>query len=190
MNNTFEEIFIEHCAPLLAGIKISGLFSVKYENYSELYEKIVTLNKTLNKKDIYIKIIKKFNSSNSFYLIFAYRKTKLSERINEKLINLFLKDYGYSKCKDLNDYLCILTEKLNSSEAFPHEIGIFLGYPLNDVVSFIKEKGKNFVACGIWKTYSNKNHYEKVFSIYKKYKDLYTQLYKKGHSIEMLALAS
>ncbi|MBQ3943507.1 MAG: DUF3793 family protein, partial [Elusimicrobia bacterium] len=130
MNNTFEEIFIEHCAPLLAGIKISGLFSVKYETYSELYEKIVTLNK----KDIYIKIIKKFNSSNSFYLIFAYRKTKLSERINEKLINLFLKDYGYSKCKDLNDYLCILTEKLNSSEAFPHEIGIFLGYPLNDVV--------------------------------------------------------
>ena len=190
MNNKFEEIFIEHCAPLLAGIKISNLFSVKYEDYNELYEKIIILNQTLNKKDIYIRIIKKFNSSNSFYLIFAYRKTKLSERITEKLIKVFLKDYGYSNCKSLNDYLCILTEKLNSSEAFPHEIGIFLGYPLNDVIIFIKEKGKNFVSCGIWKTYSNKNHYEKVFSIYKRCKDLYTQLYRKGHTIERLALAS
>nr|MCR4663487.1 DUF3793 family protein [Endomicrobiaceae bacterium] len=61
MNNTFEEIFIEHCAPLLAGIKISNLFSVKYEDYNNLYEEIIILNKTLNKKDIFIKIIKKFN---------------------------------------------------------------------------------------------------------------------------------
>ncbi len=76
MNNTFEEIFIEHCAPLLAGIKTSNLFSVKYEDYNALYEKIVILTQTLNKKDIYIRIIKKSNSSNSFYLIFAYRKTK------------------------------------------------------------------------------------------------------------------
>ena len=190
MNNNFEEIFIEHCAPLLAGIKISNLFSVKYEYYAKLYKTIIMLNKTLNKKDIFVSIIKKFNSSKSFYLIFAYRKTKLSERINEKLINIFLKDYGYSKCNNLNDYLCILTEKLNSSDSFPHEIGIFLGYPLNDVISFIKEKGKNFVSCGIWKTYSNENHYEKVFSIYKRCKELYTELYRKGHTIERLALAS
>ena len=190
MSNTFEEIFIEHCAPLLAGIKTSSLFSVKHEDYNELYEKIITLNKTLNKKDIYIKIIKKFNSSNSFYLIFVYRKTKLSERVNEKLINLFLKNYGYSKCENLNDYLDVLTEKLNSSDSFPHEIGIFLGYPLNDVVSFIKEKGQNFVSCGTWKSYSNKKHYEKVFSIYKKCKEMYTDLYKKGQTLEMLAVAS
>jgi len=190
MNISFEEIFIEHCAPLLAGIKTSCLFSVKHGDYNELYEKIITLNKILNKKDIYIKVIKKFNSSNSFYLIFVYRKTKLSERVNEKLINIFLKDYGYSKCENVNEYLDILTEKLNSSDSFPHEIGIFLGYPLNDVISFIKEKGKNFVSCGIWKTYSNKNHYEKVFLIYNKCKQLYTELYKNGHSIERLALAS
>ena len=189
MNNTFEENFIEHCSPLLAGIKTSNMFSVKYEDYNKLCKEIAVLNRVLNKKDIYINIIKKFNSSNYFYLIFAYRKTKLSERLNEKLINNFLKDYGYSRCNKLNEYLYILINKLNSSESFPHEIGIFLGYPLNDVVSFIKEKGKNFVSCGIWKTYSNKNHYEKVFSIYKKCKDVYTELYRKGYTIENIALA-
>ena len=190
MNNTFEEIFIEHCSPLLAGIKVSNLFSIKYEIYDELYEKVSALNKNINKKDIYIQIIKKTTSLDSFYLIFAYRKTKLTERINEKLIHNFLKNYGYFNCYGLEDYLYVLTNKLISSENFPHEIGIFLGYPLNDVVSFIKEKGQNFVSCGTWKSYSNKKHYEKVFSIYKKCKEIYTDLYKKGQTLEMLAVAS
>ena len=190
MNNTFEEIFIKHCSPLLAGIKVSNLFSIKYENYDELYEKVSALNKNINKKDIYIQIIKKTTSLDSFYLIFAYRKTKLTERINEKLIHNFLKNYGYFNCYGLEDYLYVLTNKLISSENFPHEIGIFLGYPLNDVVSFIKEKGQNFVSCGTWKSYSNKKHYEKVFSIYKKCKEIYTDLYKKGQTLEMLAVAS
>lgn len=190
MNNNFEETFIEHCAPLLAGIKTSNLFSVKCENYCELYDKVTTLNNTLNDKDIYISILKNFICSDTHYMIFAYRKTKLENRIKEKLINEFLNQYGYSTCKDLSDYLSVLKNKLICYKIFPHEIGIFLGYPLNDVKSFIKEKGKNFISCGTWKVYSNKKHYEKVFSIYKKCKELYTELYKNGHSIEKLAMAS
>ena len=190
MITKFEEIFIEHCAPLLARLKVSNLFSVQFDNYDELCDKIDTLNNALNKKDIYIKILKKSDCSQSNYLIFAYRKTKLSERVNEKLIKNFLTKYGYSKCSLLEDYLLVLKNKLISYDSFPHEIGIFLGYPLNDVKAFIKEKGKNFVACGTWKVYSNKIHYEKVFSVYKKCKEIYTDLYKNGHSIDGLAVAS
>ena len=188
MNINFEEIFIEHCSPLLAGIKISNLFSIKSESYSELYKKVYALNKNINKKDIYVEIIEKKNTFNSFYLIFAYRKTKLEERVNEKLIKAFLENYGYFNCFTLEDYLCILTSKLSCSENFPHEIGIFLGYPLNDVISFIKEKGKNFVSCGTWKTYSS--NYKKIFLIYKRCKEIYIELYKKGQTLDMLAVAS
>lgn len=190
MNNSFEKIFIEQCAPLLARIKISNLFSIKCEDYNELNNKIKILNNSLNNKDIYIKIIKKIICSDSNYLIFVYRKTRLSNRINEKLIKDFLLEYGYSHCKELDDYLYILENKLICSKIFPHEIGIFLGYPLNDVKAFIKEKGKNFLICGTWKVYYNKIHCEKVFSIYKKCKELYSELYKNGYSIEKLALAS
>lgn len=190
MNTNFEKIFVEQCAPLLARIKVSNLFSIKCDDYSKLKNKIDTLNNSLNKKDIYIKILRTFICSDSNYLIFAYRKTRLSNRINEKLIKEFLSQYGYSNCKELNDYLYVLTNKLICSKKFPHEIGIFLGYPLNDVKAFIKEKGKNFVACGVWKVYYNKIHCEKVFSIYKKCKEIYTELYKNGNSIEKLALAS
>lgn len=31
-----------------------------------------------------------------------------------------------------------LRSRLHGSEEFPHEIGVFLGYPLNDVLGFIK----------------------------------------------------
>lgn len=190
MNNYFEKTFIEYCAPLLADLKISNLFSVKCENFNELYSKVHFLNNALNKKDIYVKILKNFLCSNSNYLIFAYRRTKLFKRINEKLINQFLKNYGYYKCKDLDDYLYVLTGKLLSYKTFPHEIGVFLGYPLNDVKCFIKENGKNFTSCGAWKTYSNKQNYEKIFEIYKKCKETYTNLYKKGFTIDNLAKAS
>ena len=36
---------------------------------------------------------------------------------------------------------------------FPHEIGVFLGYPLEDVVGFIRHRGKCFTCCGCWKSY-------------------------------------
>ena len=190
MNTNFEKIFIEQCAPLLARIKVSNLFSIKCTDYSKLKNKIDTLNYSLNNKDIYIKILRNLICSDSNYLIFVYRKTRLSNRINEKLIREFLSQYGYSNCKELNDYLYVLANKLLCSKIFPHEIGIFLGYPLNDVKAFIKEKGKNFVACGDWKVYYNKIHCEKVFLVYKKCKEKYIELYKKGNSIEQIALAS
>lgn len=36
---------------------------------------------------------------------------------------------------------------------YPHEIGLFLGYPVWDVQDFIKYEGKNYLVCGYWKVY-------------------------------------
>ena len=43
-----------------------------------------------------------------------------------------------------------LRKRLLSSDGFPHEIGIFLGYPLEDVIDFAdtKEKDASFAATG------------------------------------------
>ena len=38
---------------------------------------------------------------------------------------------------------------------FPHEIGIFLGYPLADVAGFIRNKGRNCKCIGTWKVYGD-----------------------------------
>lgn len=36
---------------------------------------------------------------------------------------------------------------------FPHEIGLFLGYPPKDVSSFIEEKGRHSLSIQYWKVY-------------------------------------
>ena len=43
---------------------------------------------------------------------------------------------------------------LSGSCAFPHEIGLFLGYPFEDVMGFIENKGENYLCSGCWKVYS------------------------------------
>ena len=41
------------------------------------------------------------------------------------------------------------------SKSFPHELGLLLGYPLDDVEGFIKNDGKNCLYTGYWKVYAN-----------------------------------
>ncbi|MDM8271268.1 DUF3793 family protein [Thermophilibacter provencensis] len=38
---------------------------------------------------------------------------------------------------------------------FPHEVGIVLGYPVEDVEGFLADGGRNAAACGRWKVYGD-----------------------------------
>lgn len=42
-----------------------------------------------------------------------------------------------------------LSGRISASEDFPHEIGLFLGYPVDDVTGFIQNKGRNYLLCRI-----------------------------------------
>ena len=62
---------------------------------------------------------------------------------------------GYSSQADSEMLLEQLSDRLCLEEAFPHEIGVFLGYPLGDVVGFIRNHGRNFTCCGCWKAHGD-----------------------------------
>lgn len=51
------------------------------------------------------------------------------------------------------------------------EKGIFLQYPLEDVTSFVENKGKNFLLSGYWKVYHNIERAKEIFSSYDKAKE-------------------
>jgi ribosomal protein S24E len=44
-------------------------------------------------------------------------------------------------------------------------VGLFLGYPLDDVQGFIKNRGSHYKLCGAWKVYGDvekaRNHFRK-----------------------------
>ena len=51
---------------------------------------------------------------------------------------------------------------------FPHEIGVFLGYPIEDVKGFIESPHSGYKTVGTWKVYSNEECAAKTFEQYRR----------------------
>ena len=48
-----------------------------------------------------------------------------------------------------------LIERLQNREDFPHEIGLFLSYPPEDVQGFIDNRAHNYKRICAWKVYGD-----------------------------------
>ena len=59
---------------------------------------------------------------------------------------------GYPVDGGLEAMLSALRRRLEGAD-FPHEIGLFLGYPPVDVEGFRRNGGRNCKLCGPWKVY-------------------------------------
>ena len=73
---------------------------------------------------------------------------------------------------------------------YPHEIGIFLGYPLEDVVGFIENRGWNYTCCGYWKAYGDPAAAQKCFDRYRKCTAVYKDRYARGVPLIELVVAA
>jgi len=182
----FEKCLIEHCSPTLAGIKTSNLFMYNFSSVEQLLQDVKKSNFQLRKKGIIVAILKKHDNN---ALIYVYRKNKLIQTLSEGRVAAFLEGYGYSMFSS-ERMIVNLKKRLSDSIDFPHEIGIFLGYPLDDVVAFIENSGRNCKCLGYWKVYNNECEAMKTFERYKKCTNVYMNLYKKGIPVTRLAVAS
>ena len=96
----------------------------------------------------------------------------------------FLNKRGYYY-KTVSQAIALLKEKLIEND-FPHEIGIFLGYPLSDVLGFIN----NEPCCcmGAWKVYSPKKaeYFKSLFKLFDHVRDQFIYAIENGVRIEQL----
>ncbi len=181
---SIEQLIIRHCSPTLAHIKTGNLFSVNFDDYNYLLHQINQLKKTLKNSNIKVKIL---NLKDSTALIYLYRYSLLKDELSRPEVISFLENYGYSNF-NIDDVLEQLDIRINENNGFPHEIGVFLGYPLQDVIAFIQNKGQNYSFCGYWKVYSNTNESMKKFDLFDKCSKLYQNLWNNGSSIEKLII--
>lgn len=181
-----ESYLIKHCAPTLAKLKTAGLFSFSYYSEEELKQQINSCNTMLNPKGVYIFVLHKNNHKS---LIYVYRKKNLIKDINKKGVKEFIQNCGYENT-DVNYLLNHLSSRFSKDNQFPHEIGLFLGYPLKDVTGFIENSGKNSKLCGYWKVYDNVAYAADLFGKYSKCRKVYEKLYKQGTSIQKLTVAA
>ena len=95
-------------------------------------------------------------------VLFINEKSMEKVLSNKRCVN-FLKFVGYSSDYELNEYMDELVFRLQSEE-FPHEIGVFLGYPLKDVLGFMGYGKNELVEIRNWRIYGDKEVSYKVYN--------------------------
>ncbi len=107
-------------------------------------------------------------------VVLVYREKQLKAYLEKPQIAGFLQQFGYHG-NSIESYLNHLGERIsyfyNRAVSYPHEMGIFLGYPLEDVKGFIIHGGKNCYYTGYWKVYSDVERAKKVFDAYDEAKE-------------------
>lgn len=180
-----DKLLIKYASPTLAGVKTGSLFKIYKNNNLDLYKEIENYNILLNSLDVYLNII---YTCDKYDLIYLYRlKMLLDDFRNQNIID-FLKYYGYEGTT-IKDYIFHLKNRFELFHKTPHEIGVFLGYPLNDVKDFIKYKGNNFKICGCWKVYNDVELCSEKFKLFKKYTQVFSYLYNNNYPLETLVFS-
>ena len=201
-----ERKIVHYCAATLAGIKPANLFTYRSQETegllhehkatqhhypTHLIEDIRTCQKKLAPHGVRLAILAPRKRG---ALIYAYRPTLLKQNITQHAVSSFLTGEGYD-VHSLSGCIKHLRERirqtdhdaLNEGCSFPHEIGLFLGYPFDDVMGFIENKGENFLCSGCWKVYSKQRDAQACFCSYKNCTNRFETLFENGVSLEELA---
>ena len=189
MEKSFETVLVEQCAPTLAKIKLANLFLYQSADRESDNRNVARWAKELAPYDIAVCILKECECKSS-YLIYAFRKAELARTLSNRMTNSFLQTLGYDTSLGCDALLRQLSGRLCLERDFPHEIGIFLGYPLFDVISFMEHKGRNYAFCGYWKAYFDPAKAQKRTNQYQKCTSIYRQMFENGTPILRLVVVA
>lgn len=180
-----EQLVVKHCSPTLAGIKTGNLFSCAYTTKKELFSSVRDINRKLRSKGIRVLPLR---YSERRALIYVYRPEELGKDLSRKEAAAILKENGY--VREQGGY-CVseLARRLRLCEEFPHEVGLFLSYPPEDVRGFIEKKGADCKCVGCWKVYGDEKEAQRLFESYKACTELCCEQWQNGATIEELTAA-
>jgi len=175
---------VAHCSPTLAGLKTANLFGYRFSSREILARDVRAANIKLNPKGVFVEIL----CVRKCAQILVYRLSRLAADLAQDAAREFLEAYGY-RTNSIDDCIARLKQRFLSPDGFPHEVGLFLGYPLPDVIDFIKHQGKNSKCTGCWQVYHDEREAEKLFEKYRRCKAVYSRLFLQGKPIERLIVA-
>jgi hypothetical protein len=185
MKKIWEDLLVEQCSPTLAGIKPGSLFRYEGDSAEHL---VCQWDKQLRPLGIRVTILKRCQRTGAS-MVYVYRERWLSRILRGRPVAAFLAGYGYPN-SGVAAMLGTLSRRYCVEREMPHEIGVFLGYPLEDVVGFIENKGQNFTCCGCWKSYGDPTVAQRWFDRYRACTSSYQQQYYSGTPIIQLVVAA
>lgn len=171
----FQIIF--QCAPFLKGLKVACIINLESDDRKELD------NIFLGTEIEYRMLMEK----NDRCLVLLYRENEFKRYLEREDVRKFLESYGYCS-ENMEAVLSRLSMRVcrysDEDIGFPHEIGAFLDYPIEDVACFIREAGQNSLLSGYWKVYHDLGRAQMTFCAYDKAKVSAVNEFLTGKSIQ------
>ena len=93
---------------------------------------------------------------------------------------------GYPAGGDLEALLAALSGRLGQGGPFPHEVGLFLGYPPEDVEGFCRHGGRNYKLSGPWKVYGRVEEARARFRAFHRCRDALYRRVEEGRTLAQL----
>ena len=180
-----EDILIRQGAPTLAGIKTGSLFPCPCKDREALLDDIRQLNRRLSPKGLCLLPIRFLPGQALLYL---YRPAELRRDLRDAQASELLRQAGYP-CGSCGQCVARLVQRLRTEEEFPHEVGLFLSYPPEDVQGFIDHRAVDFKCAGLWKVYGDEQRAQLLFDRFRRCTQRYCALWQTGYRLEQLAVA-
>lgn len=164
------------CAPLIAGLKTSNLLIISKDNLHRIRQ---ILKNTDISYSILLVTEKKIT-------ILLYNREDLEKYLSEERVKNLFKVMGYQKLT-FDEILPVFQTRYQQymldNREFPHEMGLLLGYPVEDVEGFIENEGKDFLYIGYWKVYENLSAKLQLFRKFELAKETVIHLVSNGVSM-------
>ena len=177
---------IRHGAPTLAGLKTGNLFPWTFGDREDFQRDLARMNRVLVPRGLRLLPLR---MEEGRALLYLFRPASLDRDLAQDAARVLLTQAGYG---DLGQRPCLreLTRRLKAHEDFPHEIGLFLGYPPEDVRGFMQHQGRESKCTGCWKVYGDEETARQRFADYKACTADLCQRYAHGASLEILTVPS
>jgi hypothetical protein len=188
MERTFESVLVEQCAPTLVGLKPASLFRYQPGPSDEGRVPLARWKGALAARGIRVRVLKACPRTGA-WMIYLYREAWITRILCQPEIQDFLRRQGYRPEEGCQAMLTRLSRRLCLEEDYPHEIGVFLGYPLEDVEGFIRHRGRDFTCCGYWKVYGDAAAAQRRFDCYRRCTRICLERLRRGTALTKLIAA-
>lgn len=158
-----EQWLATHGAAVLAGLKVSNLFTIDEKCCKAWPCVLMQAIKDLQEPELTAHCLR---HQGGRITVLLYARRQMQAIWENPAHQAFLAPYGYRPEMRLHEVFTQLRKRMQESAAFPHEIGIFLGYPLEDVQGYIAHRGQASKLVGHWKVYGNPQKARGLFERY------------------------
>ena len=179
-----EEKIVLHCSPTLAGLKTANMFGCVFGSQEEMRRDLRALNSTLREKGVRILPLR-YDAARERALLYLYRPALLARDLRRMESAALLTRLGYRHVTG-SRALAELLRRLRTREDMPHEIGLFLGYPPEDVQGFLEKRQCKCV--GSWKVYGDADQAQRTFARYRRCTACYLAQLRSGRSLAQMAV--